>query len=443
MKEKNKKVLKGFGVGALALAGMVGLTGCAKIEVSQEKVDSMIETVEKTDVFIDEQTEQMKEQIELLEQQNAMLQEQNTKLEANNTELKQQNTTLQTQNGLITEQNDKLDETNTKLTEQNTKLTEQKSILEASNTSLAEQLEALEEINSILLEQKTTLTSQYELLQSQKTTLETKLAKLEEQVELLKEQNRILEEQNANLEKLLEEAKKMTKEEVWNLAQTADFNLMLNNGGLRDNLIVTAVERNLNLQMDLMYYYNSGDAKIFAELSGDSQGVVTSAELWYQTTDSNVVLADIDKVENEYVCDLIDERDKTSTFDDCIGVYRGGVMGVNLFGLTYDDLTYYEILDNGNVKLTFVKYNEFVNPDKEEEHFIALQDYAFEYSLDGKLVSLKMASRIIEKEGEFENRIGMIEEATYNMEYILRYGEIDTDLVESWVEIAEAKRNEK
>ena len=62
---------------------------------------------------------------------------------------------------------------------------------------------------------------------------------------------------------------------------------------------------------------------------------------------------------NEYICDLIDERDKTSTFDDCIGVYRGGVMGVNLFGLTYDDLTYYEILDNPYnaefIELTSVK----------------------------------------------------------------------------------------
>lgn len=47
MKEKSKKVLKGFGVGALACLGMFGLTGCANIDVSQKKVDSLIERFEE------------------------------------------------------------------------------------------------------------------------------------------------------------------------------------------------------------------------------------------------------------------------------------------------------------------------------------------------------------------------------------------------------------
>ena len=46
MKEKSKKILKGFGVGALACLGMFGLTGCANIDVSQKKVDSLIERFE-------------------------------------------------------------------------------------------------------------------------------------------------------------------------------------------------------------------------------------------------------------------------------------------------------------------------------------------------------------------------------------------------------------
>jgi len=74
MKDKNKKVLKALGVGALACVGMFGLTGCANIEVSQDKFDSMIETVEKADNRLDEY-------IDLLEQQNQQLQEQNTNLE--------------------------------------------------------------------------------------------------------------------------------------------------------------------------------------------------------------------------------------------------------------------------------------------------------------------------------------------------------------------------
>lgn len=74
MKEKNKKILKGIGVGALACVGVLGLTGCSQIEISQNTVDSMIETVEKTDTRLDEY-------ITLLEQQNQQLQDQNEKLE--------------------------------------------------------------------------------------------------------------------------------------------------------------------------------------------------------------------------------------------------------------------------------------------------------------------------------------------------------------------------
>lgn len=44
MKEKNKKILKGLGVGALACVAMVGLTGCANI--SNTDYDRMMETVE-------------------------------------------------------------------------------------------------------------------------------------------------------------------------------------------------------------------------------------------------------------------------------------------------------------------------------------------------------------------------------------------------------------
>ena len=47
MKEKSKKILKGFGVGALACLGMFGLTGCANVDISQKKVDSLIERFEE------------------------------------------------------------------------------------------------------------------------------------------------------------------------------------------------------------------------------------------------------------------------------------------------------------------------------------------------------------------------------------------------------------
>ncbi|MBO5954972.1 MAG: hypothetical protein J6Q13_03295 [Clostridia bacterium] len=287
MKEKNKKILKGVGVGALALVGMVGLTGCADVKISQEKFNSLVEIAEKADDY-------------------------------------------------------------------------------------------------------------------------------------------------------MKESARLTKEEVWNLAQTADFNLMMNVNGVRDNLVISASMTDGSAIDVAMVYYNTDTMKVFTESFEGS-----SIELWYQTTESNVILADIEKVENGYICERFEERDETFTFEGCIGVYRGGIPAINTWELTFEDFNHYEFLENGNVKLTFVKNVEYKNPDNQEEYFITLEDYSFEYSLDGKLVSLKMSSRIIEKEGEFENRIDMVEKYTYNMEYKLRYGEIDTELVESWVEIAEAKRNEQ
>lgn len=47
MKEKNKKILKGLGVGALALVGMVGLTGCANI--SKNDYSRIMDSVEITE----------------------------------------------------------------------------------------------------------------------------------------------------------------------------------------------------------------------------------------------------------------------------------------------------------------------------------------------------------------------------------------------------------
>ncbi len=309
MKEKNKKVLKTLGVGALCLCGALTFAGCSNIEISQEKVDSMVETVEKTDSRLDEY-------IDLLEQQ------------------------------------------------------------------------------------------------------------------------------NANLEKLLEEANKMTKEDVWNLAQTADYNLMMNVDGLRDNLIVTGVREDLGLQQDLMYYYNTSDTKIFAELNGDEECVITGVELWYQTSESNVILADINKTETDYVCGSIEERDESFVFENCIGVYSGGCPGINGFGLTYDDLSHYQILENGNIKLTFAKNDTYYQNEEQTEYVTALEVYSYEYSLEGKLVSFEINSKTIDySESVMENMPGLIEELNMEIKYVLTYNAVDVELIESWVELAETKRN--
>jgi len=205
---------------------------------------------------------------------------------------------------------------------------------------------------------------------------------------------------------------------------------------------MTAINEELGLSQDIMLYYNSDSMSVYAALDGDGK-VSTGVELWYQTNETNVVMADIDKVGNEYICSRIDDRGEDANFESQIGVYRGSIPTISSFNLSYEDWSHYEILQNGNAKLTFIENKKVVNPDKEDEYFIALVTYNFEYSINGKLISLNINSGIIEKEGEFENRTGILEEYNSERGYVLTYGTVDTELVESWVEVAEAKRNEQ
>lgn len=426
MKDKNKKILKGLGVGALALGGMFAFTGCENINVSQEKIDSLIEIAESADGFTSEQLDLMRQQIALLEEQNDYLIEQKDELEKNNQELKNQNDTLIEQNELLADQNEKFDANNEVLENQNAlleaqnlALAEQKEILENSNSSLEEQLEALETINSILQQQKESLTNHNNLLESQNEILEDKLAKLEEQIEILKEQN-----------KLLEEANRLTKEEVWNLAQTADFNLIMNVGGIRDNLKYTAATSDVTGEfMAEVVFYNSNDVKFFAECYD------SSVELWYQKDGQNICMADIEKFDDEYACGGLDVRQPTDIFEDCVGIYRGSLPTINTFELTYDDLSHYEILENGNVKLTFVKYEYNYNDGEEEnEGYEKLINIAtFEYSTDAKIQAISFETKVLEVTDEYEGFIT----PNYAMAYTVSYGEVDSELLESWVELAE------
>ena len=252
-------------------------------------------------------------------------------------------------------------------------------------------------------------------------------------VEIAEKADGVMQEQNTNLEKLLEEAKKMTKEEIWNFAKTVDFNLMTNANGLRDNLLATmeSTEDDSTESMSI-WCYNTNEMKVFAEL-------YDGAELWYQTSESNVILADIDQVDDDYVCtDPIDDKGEDANFDDCIGVYRGSVFGINLFDLTYDKFSHYEVLENGNIVLTYLDYEYNYQNEAKTDYEKFLVTYVCEYSLDGKLISFKMDLKLIETEGDCTSH-----ETFKGGKIAFQYGAVDTDLVKSWVELAEAKRNEQ
>lgn len=65
MKEKNKNILKGVGVGALACLGMFTFSGCS-MDLSQEQIDKLMYAVDNSQQF-------MEDTLHLLENQNAKM----------------------------------------------------------------------------------------------------------------------------------------------------------------------------------------------------------------------------------------------------------------------------------------------------------------------------------------------------------------------------------
>lgn len=320
MKEKNKNVLKGLAVGTLALVGMAGLTGCSQIEVSQQKVDSMIETVDKVDSSLDQY-------VDLLEQQNNLLQQQNN---------------------------------------------------------------------------------------------------------ILQQQNGQLQEQNNNLEQIIENSKRMTKEEVWNLAQRADYNFMMNVDGVRNNCVMTG---NGNGETVEQIFYNSANFKA-AFAQGEELLFV------YQTNESNVIATVFTFDGTNYACSSVSDMGADEDFENFVDMYSPEGLGLTRMGFTYEELNHYEQLENGNVKLYFSEYLT-LKSKTEGESATVLKNTTFEYSSDGKLLSINMDSRVIEVNGEFEGEEGLLEEQNMNVEMTCSYGTVDVDFIESLIALAEAKRAEK
>lgn len=90
MKEKNKSILKKVGVGALACLGVFTFAGCSSVEVSEDQIDTVMETVEQSNKYMQDQIDLLKKQNEQLQNQNNILTEQNQILEDANNKLTKQ-----------------------------------------------------------------------------------------------------------------------------------------------------------------------------------------------------------------------------------------------------------------------------------------------------------------------------------------------------------------
>ena len=98
MKNKNKKIIKGIAVGAIACLGVGLFSGCEMSEAQVEKYDNeIVETKELLQTQIDE-----------LKKQNSKLNEQNSALEDLNESLEEQNELLEEQNQILKDENLKI-----------------------------------------------------------------------------------------------------------------------------------------------------------------------------------------------------------------------------------------------------------------------------------------------------------------------------------------------
>lgn len=104
MKEKNKSILKKIGLGAMACLGLFTFVGCSSVEISKDQLDTIMETVEQSNKYMQDQIDLLKKQNEQLQNQNNILTEQNNKLEDNNLTLEEQNQILENANNKLTKQ---------------------------------------------------------------------------------------------------------------------------------------------------------------------------------------------------------------------------------------------------------------------------------------------------------------------------------------------------
>ena len=397
MKNKSKKVLKAVGVGALACVGAMAFAGCSKVEVSQKKVDNVIETVEKSNQYMDSQLE--------------LLRAQNAKLEAQLAELVKQNENLSGSD---------VDE-----------IIEQ---LKDSNENMLSQIEVLESQNSFLETQLAELVKQNENLSG--SDVDEIIEQLQASNENMATQIELLESQNANLEaqlqQIIAESKKMTKEEAINFAKRADYRLMMNIDGLRDNMLYSVGDPSGDFKSFKDSYYNVNGIK--ATLNED----VDETWVTYQLGENKIVSSSIKLDGQEYYSNSIyQENDSSVTFDKCIGIYQGNIPSLASLNLTEDDLLCYEVLSNDNLKLVFSRnVIEYSHVD-DESYVECLQIYEFEYSKDCKIISCTGKSVVIDSYGPHAD---LDEADTFDMKITVEYGTVDVELITHLIEVSENRR---
>ena len=276
-------------------------------------------------------------------------------------------------------------------------------------------------------------------LTQQIESLEEEIGKLQEEIEGLKQSNSTTTEGNGDLNNELEAIKQeqliandilkaqYQKEEAWQKYVTARSNYLTNTNGVRNNLVLDVDFAGYTFETS---FYKRPDGK-YAILYKEAENDLT---LIYQE-DSSVY--EFSQHEQDGV--LVNTREEGSLTNlwnidysvfSALPVYTWeyyGLFGGKLENLTKDDITKVEVVENGNLKITFTRTVFF-----EKVYANYETAYVYQYNItttkeiapDGKMVSEKFDLYLDE----------YLQTVSFNTTF--NYGEVDVAEITDYIAIA-------
>ena len=239
----------------------------------------------------------------------------------------------------------------------------------------------------------------------------------------------------ASVETIKHQSYKMTREEVWNLAHLSGFNLMMNVDGVRDNMFMDCLNTIYSLEGDEIRnssqevsFYNFDGSKVQAMKIGNDLTLTYQLENNY-TTQAEFIKTDI----GGYLC--TSKESSHLEFERVVSLYNGqGMPSPSGLGCDYEDLNCYEVLENGNVRLNFIK-NYTYNDHREglEDEYMEIADIiTFEYDSKARLISIEENEEIV----DISDNYSFMSELR-SMKINVSYGTVDVEKITTWINLAE------
>ena len=393
MKEKNKKFMKALGVGAVAALGLFTFTGCSLSD--SEKAKLMNE--------LDNATEYMEETIDQLKEQNKKLKEQNEIL-------KQQNETAK--GGL-----EESKTTNSTLLEQLEELKKQVKALEDGLLAEQEENEILGDSLTESEKTNTTLSQYLEELKKQVKALEDSLSA--EQAE-----NDILQDY---LEEIQNENAKITAEEAYNKLLQAQYNLITNKDGIRDNLRLIYEEDKDELTAEINFYQTENNGYVFYDDYQSGEDYHVSEIFYEENEDVYYYRKDVNNVE-DYKKEIREEYNNSEAAAHILFYFKEFIT-FDKTVISPTDITSVEILENGNYKIC-VTYLETEDGEYFGQYHCVIE---YEISREGQFIG------VFNKMFEFKSSQDSTVSSYTSKKVKFEYGVIEEDYINEMLQEAISK----